>query len=64
MAESIPDMSHGVCLDRQRVGRERLLLHGVDVGLKAVRERQNERDADDADRAGECGEPGCGPFSS
>ena len=57
-----PGHVHGVCLDRQRVGRERLLLHGVDVGLKAVRERQNERDADDADRAGECGEQGAGLF--
>ena len=46
-----PGHIHGVCLDRQRVGGERLLLHGVDVGLEAVREREDERNADDADRA-------------
>ena len=53
---------HGVCLDRQRVGRERLLLDGVDVRLEAVRERENERDADDTDRAGERREQGPGLF--
>ena len=46
-----PGHIHGVCLNRQRVGRERLLLHGVDVGLEAVREREDERDTDNADRA-------------
>ena len=51
-----------VCLDRQRVGRERLLLHGVDVRLKAVRERQNERNADNADGPCERGEQGAGLF--
>ena len=46
-----PGHIHGVCLDRQRVGGECLLLHGVDVGLEAVREREDERNADDTDRA-------------
>ena len=39
--------------DLQRVHRQRLLLGALDVVVHAVGERQNGRDADDADRAGE-----------
>ena len=51
---------HGVFLDRQGIGRERLALHAVDERLYAARERQNERDADDADGAREGNEDRAG----
>ena len=50
----------GLGLDRQRVGGERILLHIVYVMLDAVGKREDQRDADDADRAGKGGEEGAG----
>ena len=44
---------HALSFDGQRIARERILLHAVDVGLDAVAQRQNERDADDTNAAGE-----------
>ena len=44
---------HGFGLDRDRVGRERILLHAVDVVLNPGGQRQDQRDTDDADGAGE-----------
>ena len=43
---------HALSFDGQRIARERILLHTVDIGLDAVAQRQNERDADNTDAAG------------
>ena len=47
-----------VRFEGQRVRRESVLLHGIDVVGRSLRHRHDERDADDADRAGEGGEDG------
>ena len=43
---------HALTLDRQGIARERILLHTVDIGLDAIAQRQDERDADNTDAAG------------
>ena len=43
---------HALTLDRQGIARERIFLHAVDIGLDAIAQRQNERDADNTDAAG------------
>ena len=47
---------HRVGLDAQGVVRERVLLDAGDIGARARGQRQDERDADDADASGEGGE--------
>ena len=42
--------------DRQRIGRKRVLLYGIDIGGKPLRHRVDQRDADDADAAGKRGQ--------
>ena len=44
---------NGLCKDCQRIRGKRILLHLVDIGLEAVREREDQRNTDDADTAGE-----------
>ena len=48
------------CLDRHRIGRKRVLLHIIDIGLNAVGEGQNQRDADDPDGARKGGQDRAG----
>ena len=43
-------------VDGQRVGRERILLHRVDIARHSVRDGIDECDADDADAAGKGGQ--------
>ena len=47
-------------LDRHRIGRKRVLLHVVDIGLNAVGEGQDQRNSDDADGAREGGQDRAG----
>ena len=42
-----------LCLDCDRITGERISLHLVDVILYTVGQRHNQRNADDADAAGE-----------
>ena len=53
---------HLLGLERQGVGGEGVLLHGVDVGGGALADGVNQRNADDADAPGEGGQGGAALF--